>query len=102
MTASAWCGRGHETFRGAAMLAILDLMEQTPAAPDGGAKKPKVRGLYGQRPSKCHDEIRRRQFERIAALSPLERMIEALELGEEAGEGPTHDRDGEAPRRHTR
>ena len=41
------------------------------------------RGLYGQRPSKSHDEVRRREFARIRGLSVRERMEEALLLGEE-------------------
>ena len=44
------------------------------------------RGLYGQRPSKSHDEIRRREFARIAAMPERERMLEALALGAELEE----------------
>jgi len=38
--------------------------------------------LSGARPSKCADESRRAEQARIWAMSPRERMIEALELGE--------------------
>jgi len=41
------------------------------------------RGLYGQRPSKSHDDLRRREFLRIAAMTARDRMLEALALGEE-------------------
>ena len=41
------------------------------------------RGLYGQRPSKSHDDFRRREFLRIAAMTARDRMLEALALGEE-------------------
>jgi len=44
------------------------------------------RGLYGQRPSRSHDAFRREEFARIARLTPIERMIEALELSEELEE----------------
>jgi hypothetical protein len=44
------------------------------------------RGLYGQRPSRSHDGFRREEFARIARLTPIERMIEALELSEELDE----------------
>ena len=44
------------------------------------------RGLYGQRPSRSHDAFRREEFARIARLTPVERMIEALELSEELEE----------------
>jgi hypothetical protein len=39
-----------------------------------------TRGLYGQRPSKCHDDVVRMEFARIDAMSARERMIEALSL----------------------
>ena len=42
---------------------------------------PAPRGLYGQRPSKSHDELVRREIERVRALSARERMLEALALG---------------------
>jgi len=45
------------------------------------------RGLYGQRPSRSHDAFRREEFARIARLTPIERMIEALELSEELEDG---------------
>jgi hypothetical protein len=48
-----------------------------------GAEGARPRGLYGQRPSKSHDEVRRREFQRIAAMSVRERMLEALALGDE-------------------
>src|SRR5688572_26123350 len=47
------------------------------------------RGLYGQRPSRSHDGFRREEFARIARLTPIERMIEALELSEELEEVDT-------------
>jgi hypothetical protein len=40
------------------------------------------RGLYGQRPSKSADEARRREFEKIAAMTPLQRVLRALSLKE--------------------
>ena len=42
------------------------------------------RGLYGARPSKSADTARRRQFERLAAMTPRERVILALSLKERA------------------
>ena len=56
------------------------------------------RGLYGQRPSRSHDVFRRKQFERIALLSPLERMIEALELSEDTAGPEPADREENASR----
>jgi hypothetical protein len=50
-------------------------MEPADRAQDGGR-----RGVYGQRPSSCHDELLRREFARIAAMSARERMEEALGL----------------------
>ncbi len=41
-----------------------------------------TRGLYGQRPSKSADAARRREFERLAAMSPRERVLLALSLKE--------------------
>ncbi|WP_375768278.1 hypothetical protein NR798_42450 [Archangium gephyra] len=43
---------------------------------------PATRGLYGQRPSKSADAARRREFERLAAMSPRERVLLALSLKE--------------------
>jgi len=43
---------------------------------------PANRGLYGQRPSKSADAARRREFEETFAMSPMERVLLALELGE--------------------
>jgi hypothetical protein len=43
---------------------------------------PATRGLYGQRPSKSADAVRRREFERVAAMSPRERVLLALSLKE--------------------
>jgi hypothetical protein len=43
---------------------------------------PTTRGLYGQRPSKSADAARRREFEETFAMSPMERVLLALELGE--------------------
>lgn len=43
---------------------------------------PTTRGLYGQRPSKSADAARRREFERLAAMSPRERVLLALSLKE--------------------
>lgn len=43
---------------------------------------PSQRGLYGQRPSKSADPARRAEFARIAAMTPTERMLKALELGD--------------------
>ncbi|WP_143195877.1 hypothetical protein [Archangium sp. Cb G35] len=43
---------------------------------------PATRGLYGQRPSKSADAARRREFEETFAMSPMERVLLALELGE--------------------
>jgi hypothetical protein len=43
---------------------------------------PPTRGLYGQRPSKSADAARRREFEETFAMSPMERVLLALELGE--------------------
>lgn len=43
-----------------------------------------TRGLYGQRPSKSADAARRREFERIAAMTPRERVLLALSLKERA------------------
>jgi hypothetical protein len=42
---------------------------------------PRPRGLYGQRPSASHDAIRRKEFARLAAMTPLERVLLALDLG---------------------
>jgi hypothetical protein len=41
---------------------------------------PATRGLYGQRPSKSADAARRREFERMAAMTPRERVLLALSL----------------------
>jgi hypothetical protein len=48
------------------------------------AAKPEgpIANLHGARPSKCADESRRAEQERIWAMTPRERMIEALELGQ--------------------
>ncbi|MHA7627675.1 hypothetical protein [Corallococcus sp. M7] len=43
---------------------------------------PPPRGLYGQRPSKSADAARRAQFERLAAMTPRERVLLALSLKE--------------------
>jgi len=43
---------------------------------------PANRGLYGQRPSKSADAARRREFERMAAMTPRERVLLALSLKE--------------------
>ncbi|NBD10458.1 MULTISPECIES: hypothetical protein [Corallococcus] len=43
---------------------------------------PPPRGLYGQRPSKSADAARRLQFERLAAMTPRERVLLALSLKE--------------------
>jgi len=43
---------------------------------------PATRGLYGQRPSKSADAARRREFERMAAMTPRERVLLALSLKE--------------------
>lgn len=43
---------------------------------------PRPRGLYGQRPSKSADAARRAEFARIAAMTPQERMIAALRMGD--------------------
>jgi hypothetical protein len=40
------------------------------------------RGLYGQRPSKSADAARRLPFERLAAMTPRERVLLALSLKE--------------------
>ena len=50
------------------------------------AGRDEKRGLYGQKPSRSHDAFRREEFARIARLTPVERMIEALELSEELEE----------------
>jgi hypothetical protein len=42
---------------------------------------PIQRGLYGQRPSKSADAARRHEFERLAAMSPKQRVLLALYLG---------------------
>jgi hypothetical protein len=47
--------------------------------PEGG----KRRGLYGQRPSRSHDALRRVEFERIRVMPARDRMLEALALGED-------------------
>jgi hypothetical protein len=49
---------------------------------------PEPRGLYGQRPSRSHDELRRREFARTAAMTARERMIEALALDTELSRLP--------------
>jgi hypothetical protein len=41
-----------------------------------------TRGLYGQRPSKSADAVRREQFAQMAAMTPRERILKAFELGE--------------------
>jgi hypothetical protein len=41
------------------------------------------RGLYGQRPSRSHDDLRRAEFDRIRAMPARDRMLEALLLGDE-------------------
>lgn len=43
-----------------------------------------TRGLYGQRPSRSADGARKREFERIAAMTPKERVLLALSLKERA------------------
>ena len=61
-------------------------------APCGEAER---RGLYGQRASASHDEVVRREFARIAAMTARERMIEALSLSGEMEEtGPRSKSDG--------
>ena len=52
----------------------------SPAKKESAAKP---RGPYGQRASKSHDGLLREEIERVAKLSVRERMIEALDLGEE-------------------
>lgn len=42
------------------------------------------RGMYGQKPSKSADAARRRDLKRLAAMSPLERVLLALSLKERA------------------
>ncbi len=60
--------------------------------------RPPARGPYGQRPSRCHDEVLRKEMARIEAMTVRERMIEALSLGEDdlpgvpAAEGDTGSR----------
>ena len=44
--------------------------------------RPAPRGLYGQRPSKSADWARKLHFERMAAMSPRERVLLALSLKE--------------------
>lgn len=53
--------------------------------PEGSSSpgESRPRGLYGQRPSESHDDFRRREFLRIAAMTARGRMLEALSLGEE-------------------
>jgi hypothetical protein len=41
------------------------------------------RGALGERYSKSADAARRKEYARIARLSPLRRMLLALELGEQ-------------------
>lgn len=56
---------------------------------DGASERPPVpRGLYGQRPSRSHDELRRREFARTAAMTAIERMVEALALDTELSHFP--------------
>jgi hypothetical protein len=57
------------------------------------------RGLYGQRPSKCADEARLAEMERIRAMSPYERAARALELGQRAREMREALREAESRRR---
>jgi hypothetical protein len=73
-------------------------MQQSSGTPSG-PNRSSDRGLYGQRPSASYDAIRRRQFERIASLSPLERMLEALEIDDETREILGEPRGEEACRR---
>jgi hypothetical protein len=47
-----------------------------------GQPQREPRGLYGQRPSRSHDELLRREFARLAAMTARERMPEALSLQE--------------------
>ena len=63
------------------------------------ADTPVRRGLYGQKPSQSADAARRREFERLAALSQRERVLLALSLKERArlmgvAPGRQHERDG--------
>lgn len=44
------------------------------------------RGLYGQKPSKSADEARRAEFARVWAMTPLERALLALRLGQDLKE----------------
>ncbi|MGC4120881.1 MAG: hypothetical protein QM765_41155 [Myxococcales bacterium] len=48
---------------------------------DAKPKNP-IANLLGTRPSKCADEARRAEMARIWAMTPRERMIEALELSQ--------------------
>lgn len=54
-------------------------MNDEPKQDEGNSKG---HGLYGQRPSQSADEARRREFEKIAALTPLQRALRALSLRE--------------------
>jgi hypothetical protein len=47
---------------------------------------PIVRGRFGQRVSKCSDEAWALELARIRAMTPEERMLEALELHDETEE----------------
>ncbi|HEU4536842.1 MAG TPA: hypothetical protein VFS00_22120, partial [Polyangiaceae bacterium] len=45
---------------------------------------PPARGLYGQRPSASGDASRRAEFAAAWAMTPRQRMVLALALGDEA------------------
>ena len=47
-----------------------------------GEQAQEKRGLYGQRPSKSADAVRRKEFAEIRAMPVLERIAIAFELGE--------------------
>ena len=57
--------------------------ERLDAAEDAAKHAAKPRGLHGQRPSHSHDEFVQKEFTRVAAMTPRERMLEALSLEED-------------------
>lgn len=54
-----------------------------PGATDNLLGDAPARGRFGQRASKCADEAWARELVRIWAMTPQERMLEALDLDEE-------------------
>jgi hypothetical protein len=56
------------------------------AAADTRSDAPSPRGRFGERRSKSADEARADELARLRAMTPRERMMEALSLGEETDE----------------